>query len=66
MPYEKKVLMIVCDGLSDRPVKELDGKTPTMVANTPNLDWFAKNGICDMCHNDAWPYTRTPEELTIP
>ena len=24
-----------------------------------------KNGICEMCHNDFYPYTRTPEYLTM-
>jgi 2,3-bisphosphoglycerate-independent phosphoglycerate mutase len=41
-----KLLLIICDGLGDRPVSELEGKTPLAYANTPNLNWFAKEGIC--------------------
>ncbi|MHA1298913.1 MAG: 2,3-bisphosphoglycerate-independent phosphoglycerate mutase [Candidatus Helarchaeota archaeon] len=42
----KKVLMIVIDGVSDRPVRALNGKTPLEVAETPNLDRIAKEGMC--------------------
>jgi 2,3-bisphosphoglycerate-independent phosphoglycerate mutase len=41
-----KLLLVICDGLGDRPVLELEGKTPLEYAKTPNLDWFAKEGIC--------------------
>ncbi|MHA1377973.1 MAG: 2,3-bisphosphoglycerate-independent phosphoglycerate mutase [Candidatus Helarchaeota archaeon] len=42
----KKALMIIIDGVSDRPVKALDGKTPLEVANTPHMDRVAKEGMC--------------------
>ncbi len=42
----KKILLIILDGLADRPVAVLGDKTPLQAANTPNLDWFAKNGMC--------------------
>ncbi len=32
------------DGLGDRSVAQLGGKTPLQAASTPNLDWFARNG----------------------
>jgi 2,3-bisphosphoglycerate-independent phosphoglycerate mutase len=38
----KKILFVVIDGVSDRPIK---GKTPLDSAFTPNLDYFAKIGI---------------------
>lgn len=38
----KKILMVVIDGLSDRPIY---GKTPLSTAKTPNLDKLAANGI---------------------
>lgn len=41
----KKMLMIVCDGLSDRPVKELDAKTPLQSARKPAMDALARHGI---------------------
>ncbi len=42
----KKIVFIVCDGLGDRPIKELGGKTPLGAAKTPNLDRLAQEGIC--------------------
>lgn len=41
----EKVIFIVCDGLSDRPIPELGRKTPLEAADTPNLDRLAKEGI---------------------
>lgn len=40
----KKILFLVLDGLGDLPIEELDFKTPLEAANTPNLDFLAKNG----------------------
>lgn len=38
-------LFYVCiDGMGDRPVEELGGRTPLEAASTPNLDQLAKNG----------------------
>lgn len=37
---------MVVDGLSERPLPELDGKTPLEKARTPNLDLLAKEGVC--------------------
>ena len=42
---DNKILMIIFDGIGDRPVKELDDKTPLEAANTPNLDLLAEKGI---------------------
>ena len=41
-----KAILVVGDGMSDRPLKELDGKTPLEVAETPNLDTIARVGVC--------------------
>ncbi|MFX1294949.1 MAG: 2,3-bisphosphoglycerate-independent phosphoglycerate mutase [Promethearchaeota archaeon] len=38
-------IMIVIDGIADRPIKKLGGKTVLEVANIPNLHRIAKNGI---------------------
>lgn len=46
MKLEKKVILVVADGLGDRPVK--DGKTPLQLARKPNLDEVAREGICGM------------------
>jgi 2,3-bisphosphoglycerate-independent phosphoglycerate mutase len=41
-----KILLIIIDGLGDKPITELDNRTPLGAAKTPNLDWLAENGIC--------------------
>ena len=40
-----KILLVIFDGLGDRPLTELGHKTPLESARKPNLDWFAANGI---------------------
>jgi len=40
-----KYIVIVGDGMADRPLKELGGKTPLQKAFTPNMDRLAKEGI---------------------
>ncbi len=42
----RKVLLLVLDGISDRPCRVLGGKTPLQAASTPLLDGFARDGIC--------------------
>lgn len=39
-----KYVVIVGDGMADYPVESINGKTPLMVARTPNMDWLAKHG----------------------
>ncbi|MFH1788551.1 MAG: cofactor-independent phosphoglycerate mutase [Candidatus Altiarchaeota archaeon] len=39
-----KYIVVCGDGMSDRPLKELGGKTPLEVAKTPNMDYIAGNG----------------------
>ncbi len=44
------MLIFICDGVADRPIEELDGKTPLEAARTPNFDRLARegeNGILD-------------------
>ena len=38
-------MMIVCDGLSDRPVRQFDMKTPLQVARKPAMDALARHGM---------------------
>ena len=45
-----KVLLIICDGLSDRPISELGNKTPLEEANKPNLDKLVKRGMTGLMH----------------
>ncbi|MDD1764192.1 MAG: phosphoglycerate mutase, partial [Methanobacteriaceae archaeon] len=40
-----KAIVMIIDGMADRPLEELGGKTPLEVAQTPNMDQMAKMGI---------------------
>jgi 2,3-bisphosphoglycerate-independent phosphoglycerate mutase len=44
MSEETKYVIIVGDGMADYPVESLGGKTPLMIAKTPNMDWMAERG----------------------
>ena len=44
----KKILLIILDGLGDRPIPQLGNKTPLEAANTPHLDFLAKYGKCGL------------------
>ena len=41
-----KILLVVIDGLSDRPCPELGNLTPLEAAKKPVLDQLAREGIC--------------------
>lgn len=41
-----KILLLVLDGISDRPCPELGNRTPLQAALTPVLDRIARDGIC--------------------
>lgn len=41
-----KALLLICDGLGDRPIAELGNKTPLEAASKPNLDRLAAEGEC--------------------
>jgi 2,3-bisphosphoglycerate-independent phosphoglycerate mutase len=38
------IVLVVLDGLGDRPIPELGGRTPTEAAHTPTLDALARRG----------------------
>jgi len=40
-----KYIVMLGDGMADRPLKELRGKTPLQKAKTPNMDRLAREGI---------------------
>src|SRR3990172_347234 len=44
------ILLIIFDGLADRPAPELDGRTPLEAARTPNLDRLAAEGVSGLFH----------------
>jgi 2,3-bisphosphoglycerate-independent phosphoglycerate mutase len=39
-----KYIVLVPDGMADRPLKELDDRTPLESARKPNMDFLVKNG----------------------
>jgi len=39
-----KYILLIPDGMADRPLDELDGKTPMQVARKSNMDYLAANG----------------------
>ena len=41
-----KILLFIIDGVGDRPCACLGNKTPLQAASLPNLDRFAREGIC--------------------
>jgi 2,3-bisphosphoglycerate-independent phosphoglycerate mutase len=43
-----RIVIVIFDGIADRPVKELGNKTPLEVADKPNIDGVAKSGICGL------------------
>ncbi len=45
-----KAILIICDGLSDRPIDELKGKTPLEAAAKPNMDKLARMGVSGLMH----------------
>lgn len=54
----RKVVLVIIDGLGDKPISDLGNKTPLESARTPNLDWLAEKGICGLvspAHQTAIP-----------
>lgn len=52
-----KYVIFIPDGSSDLPLEEIDGKTPLMVANTPNIDKLAREGYGGLTNNVPEGYT---------
>jgi 2,3-bisphosphoglycerate-independent phosphoglycerate mutase len=46
----KKILYIVLDGLGDRPIRELDDKTPLEAASIPNLNSLVGMSKCGLVY----------------
>ncbi len=44
-----KYLVVLCDGMADTKNPALNGKTPMMCANKPNMDRLAKSSEVGMC-----------------
>lgn len=49
--YEhKKILMVICDGMGDRPCESLGGMTPLQRAEAPFMDSLAKSGMSGLMY----------------
>ena len=46
----EKAVVLIFDGLGDRPIKSFDGLTPLEHANTPNFDKLARMSECGLMH----------------
>lgn len=44
--YPMRYILIIGDGMSDYPLRELGSKTPLQVAKHPNMDFIASHGLC--------------------
>ncbi len=44
------ILLVVLDGLADRPYPELGGRTPLEAASTPTMDRLAREGQSGFCY----------------
>lgn len=57
---KKPIILFVIDGLGDRPISSLGGKTPLEAATTPNLDKLAAQsrlGLIQVCDHPKDGYT---------
>jgi len=43
-----KYIVVLGDGMADRPIPELDGRTPLQCAKKPYMDYLAQNGEVGM------------------
>lgn len=43
-----KAIMLICDGMADRPIPKLGNRTPLELAKKPNMDELAKRGVCGL------------------
>lgn len=41
-----KAILVIADGMADRPLEKLDWKTPLEAAHKPSLNHIAKTGVC--------------------
>ena len=46
-----KYILVVPDGMGDKPVRALKGKTPLEAAHTPHMDYFARHGVVGLTRN---------------
>lgn len=49
----RRILLVICDGIGDRPVPELSGKTPLQAARKPNIDGLAGRAMHGLVYTIA-------------
>ena len=50
MRYKKSIVLIIMEGLGDRPSEKFCGKTPMEAAYIPNMNHLARGSICGLMH----------------
>lgn len=45
MTDEKKIAVLIGDGMADYPIASMGNKTPLQIAKTPHMDFMARNGV---------------------
>ncbi len=60
----RKILLIIIDGLGDRPTPKFENKTPLQAAKIPNLNLLTKNGICGLVTPYLLPWQKEPDSDT--
>lgn len=46
-----KYVIVIADGMADEPLDEINGETPIVHANTPNMDFIAREGYTGLTKN---------------
>lgn len=61
-----QVIMVIGDGMADRPLKGLNYLTPLEATDIKNMDWLASKGISSLIDlispeltSQTWPYLAT-------
>ncbi|HIJ46841.1 MAG TPA: phosphoglycerate mutase, partial [Gammaproteobacteria bacterium] len=49
-PQQKSALLIILDGMGDRPCSKLNGVTPLEYASLPEMDRLVEQGICGLAY----------------
>jgi 2,3-bisphosphoglycerate-independent phosphoglycerate mutase len=62
-----KYIVVLGDGMADRPIQELGGRTPLQAAKKPNMDYIAAKGRCGLLRtlSDGFPLGSDVANLSI-
>ena len=67
MNSDRKIIVLLGDGMADLPLAELNDKTPLEYVDTPNMDYYAQNGIVGLAKTvpDGMPPGSDTANLSI-